>query len=157
MNETGVILVVEDREDDALLMRRAFDQAAISNPLQIARDGAEAIAYLGGSNKYSDRTQYPLPILILLDLKMPGIDGFQVLSWIRSQPGDLRATPVVALTSSGEPSDIDRAYDLGVNAFFVKETDFQTFVNLVHLLERYLVKTALGPETSAERLRAHIH
>src|SRR4051812_18617576 len=112
MNETGVILVVEDREDDALLMRRAFEQGAISNPLQIARDGAEAIAYLGGSNKYSDRTQYPLPILILLDLKMPGIDGFQVLSWIRSQPGHLRATPVVALTSSGEPSDIDRAYDL---------------------------------------------
>ena len=147
MLETGVILVVEDREDDILLMRKAFQKAALRNPLQIVRDGEEAMAYLGREGKYSNRAEYPLPILVLLDLKLPGITGFEVLAWIRAQEG-IRGLPVVVLTSSDHLGDINRAYDLGANSFFVKEFDFQNFVDLIALLERYWIKTARAPETS---------
>ena len=139
--------MVEDREDDILLMRKAFAKASLKNPLQIVRDGEEAIAYLSGIGKYSNRAEYPLPILVLLDLKLPGMDGFEVLSWIRAQEG-IRGLPVVVLTSSSQLADINRAYDLGANSFFVKEFDFQHFVDLIALLERYWIKTARAPQTS---------
>src|SRR3954466_226799 len=103
-------MIVEDREDDILLMRKAFDRACLSNPLQIIRDGAEAIAYLSGVGRYSNRAEYPLPVLILLDLKMPKVDGFEVLQWIRSQPR-IRGLPVVVLTSSNQIRDVNHAYE----------------------------------------------
>src|SRR5205814_846191 len=97
--ETGVILIVEDRDDDILLMRKAFHKASMNNPIHVVRDGEEALAYLSGKNKYANRAEYPLPVLVLLDLKLPGMDGFEVLSWIRRQEG-IRGLPVVVLTSS---------------------------------------------------------
>src|SRR5437016_14158370 len=106
MPDQAIILLAEDREDDVLLIRKAFSKANISNPLQVVRDGEEAIAYLSGEGKYSNRDEYPLPDLFLLDLKMPGKDGFDVLRWVRQQTG-LSALSVVVLTSSEDMRDVN--------------------------------------------------
>ena len=147
MSDTAVILIVEDREDDILLIRKAFAEASLTNPIQIARDGEEAIAYLMGEGKYANRAEYPLPILVLLDLKLPRVDGFEVLTWIRQQPG-IRSLPVVVLTSSTEIRDVNRAYSLGANSFFVKELDFQDSIALGKLLKAYWLKKTLTPTTT---------
>jgi CheY-like chemotaxis protein len=147
MSDTCLILVVEDLEDDILLMRKAFQRASVPNPVHFVRDGEEAISYLSGEGKYANRDEYPLPVLVLLDLKLPRKDGFEVLSWIRRQHG-LRSLPVVVLTSSTEIRDVNRAYSLGANSFFVKELDFQGSVDLGRLLQIYWLEKAITPETS---------
>ncbi len=144
-----VILLVEDREDDILLVRKSFENGGVSNPIQSVRSGEEAIAYLSGEGKYANRAEYPLPALVLLDLKMPGMDGFDVLTWIRQQEG-LRGLPVVVLTSSTEMSDVNRAYRLGANSFFVKELDFQGTVHLSKLFQKYWLTKARTPESSPQ-------
>src|SRR5207237_10670820 len=101
MPDQAVILLVEDRGDDVLLIQRAFKRASLNNPVQVVRDGEQAISYLAGEGIFRNRAEYPLPWLILLDLKMPRVDGFEVLKWIRSQP-ELRRLIVVVLTSSEE-------------------------------------------------------
>src|SRR5205085_6420287 len=98
MPDQALILIAEDREDDVLLIRRSLEKAVVPNPIQIVRNGEETIAYLTGEGKFANRDEYPLPGLLLLDLKMPRTDGFEVLSWIRQQPG-LRALRVIVLTS----------------------------------------------------------
>src|SRR6266481_5304479 len=118
MPETGVILLAEDDEDDILLVQCAFKEAGIINPLHVVRDGNEAIAYLKGVGRYTNRVEYPLPSLLLLDLKMPHTNGFEVLQWIRSEP-NLRALRVIVLTSSAELCDVNEAYHLGANSFLV--------------------------------------
>jgi CheY-like chemotaxis protein len=147
MPDTAVILIVEDREDDIFVMRKAFEKASLSNPIQIVRDGEEAVSYLKGQGRYANRAEYPLPALILLDLKLPRMDGFEVLSWIRQQDG-IQSIPVVVLTSSNHIRDVNRAYALGANSFFVKELDFNKSVDLSLLLQQYWIKTALKPESS---------
>src|SRR5438309_11574947 len=97
--DSAVILLAEDREDDIFLIRKAFRTAGLNNPLYVVNDGEQAIAYLIGDGPFSNRDEYPLPDIILLDLKMPRLDGFEVLTWIRQQPG-IRGLPVVVLTSS---------------------------------------------------------
>ena len=149
VSDTSVILIVEDREDDILLMRKAFEKASVSNPVHVVHDGEEAIAYLSGEGQYANRAEYPLPILVLLDLKLPRRDGFEVLAWIRRQPGIL-GLPVVVLTSSTEIRDVNRAYQLGANSFFVKEVDFLGTVDLTKLLKTYWLKKSLTPETSRQ-------
>src|SRR5438132_4460545 len=109
MSDQAVILLAEDLEDDILLIRRAFERGNIDKPLQIVRDGEETIAYLKGEGKYANRAEYPLPDLLLLDLKMPRLDGFEVLRWIRQQPG-LEGLRVVVLTSSEDMRDVNKAY-----------------------------------------------
>src|SRR3954451_23276753 len=104
--ELSVILLVEDRDDDVLLVLRSFAKAKIPNPVQVVRDGEEAMAYLSGAGKYANRTEYPLPELLLLDLKMPKVNGFEVLAWIRQQRG-LKTLRVVVLTSSEEMKDVN--------------------------------------------------
>jgi CheY-like chemotaxis protein len=145
--DLSVILVVEDREDDILLIQKAFDKAGVANPVHFVRSGDEALAYLSGEWKYANRAEYPLPVLVLLDLKLPGMDGFEVLAWIRRQEG-LRALPVVVLTSSMALSDVNRAYQLGANSFFVKELEFQNSVELSRLLQNYWLAKARTPQTS---------
>ncbi len=124
MPETRPILLVEDREDDVFLVRRAFEKAYLLNPLQVVRNGEEAVAYLKGEGTYANRAGYPLPSLILLDLKLPGMDGFDVLRWIRREP-NFGSLPVIVLTSSEQIRDVNRAYQLGANSFLVKPTDFE--------------------------------
>ena len=123
MVELGIILLVDDSPDDTELVRLAFKKAEIENPLKTVASGEEAMVYVRGTGKYANREEYPLPELILLDSKMPGVDGFEVLSWLKREPG-LSKIPVVVLTSSEQMKDVNRAYELGANSFLVKPFDF---------------------------------
>jgi len=153
MPDQAVILLAEDREDDIVLIRKAFKKAFINNPLQVVRDGEEAIAYLSGEGKYSNRCEYPLPDLMLLDLKMPRMNGFEVLEWIRRQPG-LSSLRVVVLTASDQMRDVNSAYKLGANSFMVKPLDFEDVVHMGKFLTTYWLHLSKAPETSRpERLR----
>src|SRR5262245_19327849 len=131
--EHSVILLVEDREDDVILVKRAFDKAKVINPVVVVRSGEEALLYLRGEGNYSNRAEYPLPELILLDLKMPGLDGFDVLRWIRARP-ELRALRVVVLTSSEDVYDVNKAYGLGANSFLVKPSSFDNYVEMLRAM-----------------------
>ncbi len=133
------ILLVEDSEDDVFLMKRALKESNILNPLQIAVHGQHAIDYLAGTGKYADRVQHPLPSLIFLDLKLPFKHGFEVLQWIREQPG-LAAILVIVLTSSSEERDIQQAYRLGARSFLVKPPTPEMLVELMLSLKNYWVK-----------------
>ena len=152
MTDQPLILLVEDRADDILLIQRAFARAEVNNAMQVVRDGEEAISYLTGEGRYSNRAEFPLPWLILLDLKMPRIDGFEVLKWIRSQP-QLRRMVVVVLTSSDQIKDVNRAYELGANSFMVKPIDFENAVQLAASIENYWIQSNRFPEAHRESRR----
>ena len=119
MKKPEHILLAKDNEDYALLFRRALQSAQINASLDVVRDGQEAVDYLAGVGPYTDRTQHPFPKLLLLDLKMPRVNGFDVLDYVRRQPG-LRQLPIVIFSSSDDPKDIRRAYDAGANSYLCK-------------------------------------
>ena len=123
------ILLAEDNEDHVLLIKRAFAKANLLNPLQVVNDGHETIAYLRGDGVYADREQYPFPALMLLDLKMPNCDGFDVLLWLQDRK-DLPPLRVVVLTTSDRVFDMQRAYELGAHSFLTKPVDFRDFIQL---------------------------
>ena len=127
------ILLAEDDPNDVLLIQRAFQKAGLGTVLRIVSDGAEAIDYLSGRGAYADRDKFPLPYLLLLDLKMPGTDGFEVLQWVRSDE-EVKRLLVVVLTSSELQEDVDRAYELGANSYLVKPVSFD---EMVHMLQRF--------------------
>jgi len=129
LNEVAILLA-EDDENDIFLMGRAFDRAGIPNPLFVVRNGQEAIDYLSGAGEYAQRDKYPLPGLMLLDLKMPWMDGFDVLSWLRSQP-QFDTLPVVVMTSSKLQADVDKSRQLGVYDYRVKPHGFEDLVKLL--------------------------
>jgi CheY-like chemotaxis protein len=145
MSERALILLVEDNADDAALLRRAFIKARVMNPLHLARTGEEAIAYLGGSGRYANRSEFALPSLVLLDLKMPGMDGFDVLRWIRQDP-TLKALRVVVLSSSDDMRDVNTAYKLGANSFLIKPADFDRFVEISQALNGYWIWMDKAPD-----------
>lgn len=120
MNLAGrTLLLVEDNEDDVFIFTRAFKQAQLTHPLQVARDGEEATDYLLGRGAFADRSKFPLPFLVLLDLKLPLKSGLEVLETIRETPA-LANLCVVVLTSSAEERDVVRAHELGAQAYLVK-------------------------------------
>ena len=127
------ILHVEDDPNDTLLLEHACKKAGLLFDLQAVSDGDQAIAYLRGVNAFSDRSKHPMPKLILLDLKMPRLSGFDVLAWLRSDE-QLRVVPVVVLTSSNHDADVKRAYDLGAKSYLVKPVGFEALVELVKAL-----------------------
>lgn len=124
MKTQALILVVEDDENDALLLRRSLEKARVPNPCHYCRDGEAAMAYLMGMGDYSDREKHPLPGLLLLDLKLPGLSGFDLLVWIRSHP-QFRQLRVVVLTRSDHIRDVNEAYHLGANSFLVKPLEIE--------------------------------
>ena len=130
------ILLAEDDPNDTLLIGRAFKKAGLGELLKSVDTGDAAINYLRGVDQYSDRSRYPLPFLLLLDLKMPGADGFEVLRWLRSQ-SDFKRLLVVVLTSSNLQADVDRAYELGANSYLVKPVEFSEMVNMIQRFEAY--------------------
>jgi CheY-like chemotaxis protein len=145
--DLALFLLVDDNPDHVLLVQRAFRRAKLLNPMQIVRSGEEAIEYLSGAGKFSNRAEFPLPSLVLLDLKMPGIDGFEVLRWIRRQPATANLR-VVVLTTSDETRDIDMAYKCGANWFLVKPSDFDSFVEISRALSGYCLWADFPPSTS---------
>ncbi|RUT05613.1 response regulator [Dulcicalothrix desertica PCC 7102] len=138
MSSQDTILLIEDNPKDVLLMQRAVRKAGIANPLQVVNDGDAAVLYLSGQAPYNDRNSYPLPVLILLDLKLPRRSGAEVLMWLRQQPG-LKRLPVVVLTASQEYIDINNVYDLGVNAYIVKPVAFNDLVEIVKTLNLHWI------------------
>ena len=112
------ILQVDDDPNDVFLLQHAMRKVGLANPIQVATDGRQAIDYLRGAGKFANREKFPLPCLVLLDLKLPYVMGLEVLKWIRQQPG--AALIVLLLTASAEDADIATAYRLGANAFLTK-------------------------------------
>jgi CheY-like chemotaxis protein len=146
MLENQFILLVEDDPNDVFLIQRAFQKAGFRNPLKVVRDGEQAIEYLSGHGSDGERERFPLPFLVLLDLKMPGIDGFEVLRWVRAEP-ELKRLLVVVLTSSNLQADVDRAYELGANSYLVKPVEFDEMVHLVQRFEAYWTEMNRTPTT----------
>jgi CheY-like chemotaxis protein len=135
---TPPLLYVDDEENDALLLQIALEQAAIVVPLQLAANGVQALDYLLGRGGFADRARHPLPQLVLLDFKLPLVGGLQVLERMREEPS-LRAIPVVMFSSSPQPSDQQRARELGATDYWVKPTGMDGFIAVAKLLrERWL-------------------
>ncbi len=130
MYRTFQILVAEDDASDAFFIKRAFLKEGINAPLEFVPDGDQAVGYLDGRDQFADRTRFPLPKLLLLDLKMPKLGGFEVLQWVRNNP-ELRRLPALILSNSSLQDDIDRAHDLGANGYCVKPADLENMSQLV--------------------------
>ena len=133
------ILLAEDSEDDIFLMERAFKKANLTNPLKIVCDGEQALAYLKGEGVYADRNQYPFPSLLLLDIKMPRMNGLEVLSAIRKDP-QLRRLVVIFLTASKLDQDVNDAFDLQANSYLVKPSDTDGMVNTLDKVRDYWLR-----------------
>jgi CheY-like chemotaxis protein len=122
MKASFAVLLVEDNPDDAFFMQRAFEMAHVEHPLAIVPDGQQAIAYMRGSAPYTDRIVHPLPRLVIADLKIPGVSGFDLFQWMR-QDAYARLVPIIILSSSALSNDVNTAYALGANAYMVKPAD----------------------------------
>jgi CheY-like chemotaxis protein len=131
------ILLVDDSEGDLFLMRSAFKKAGFTNPLQEARNGEQAIAYLKGKGPYSDRLKFPLPAVMLLDLNMPMKNGFEVLAWVRTQPR-LKRMSIIILTASMRTNDVEQAFDLGANSYLVKPGTMEGLIAMIRCLRDWL-------------------
>jgi len=132
-NALRPILAAEDDEGDAMLLRLAFRRAEIAHPLIVVHDGQEAIDYLASKPPYADRVIYPLPALLLLDLNMPRLNGFEVLAW-RSGRAELCDLPVVVFSSLSHKTDMDKARSLGAREYIVKPHGFTQLTKLMHEL-----------------------
>jgi len=129
----ATILIVDDDQNDVQLARRAFERAGLKNPIRSVSSGVDCMGYLNGDAPYADREKFPLPALVLLDIKMPAVDGFAVLRWIRRNRAFDKLC-VVMLTSYERVSDATLATELGANSFLVKPLDFHNATELLHLL-----------------------
>ena len=138
------ILLIEDNRMDVELILDAFREARLGNQIHVVRNGQEALDYLFGQGEYADRQAFPLPDLILLDLKMPGIDGHEVLRRVKETPG-LKRLPVVVLTSSREEGDRALSYDNGANSYLVKPVSFEGFLEVVRQVADYWLILNVGP------------
>ncbi len=130
------LLLVEDSPDDVELTLRAFKKINLSNPIHVVRDGAEALEFLFCTGAYAHRNIQDSPKVVLLDLKLPKVDGLEVLKRIRADPRT-KSIPVVILTASREESDVVSSYELGVNSYIVKPVDFEQFVEATRTLGLY--------------------
>lgn len=153
MNPGATLLIAEDDENDLFFLQRAFESANVKNPLSIARDGQEAIDYLSGTGDYADRIKFPLPHLFLLDLKMPRKTGMEVLEWLCEQP-ELRCLPVVVFSSSANCKDIERAYELGANAFVVKPSSMAKRAELAKAMALFWLESNSPPMICTDGLEA---
>ena len=142
------ILLVEDNPDDVELTRIAFEEAKAAHLLRVVSDGAEALDYLFARGKHADRDPAGLPSLVLLDLNLPKVDGREVLQAIRANEAT-RTLPVVVLTTSAEPFDVDATYALGVNSYIRKPVDFEQFVWAVKQVGLYWLVLNETPDAAA--------
>jgi CheY-like chemotaxis protein len=129
-----VILLVDDNPHDVVLIRLAFRKVGIIDTIQLVKDGNEALRYLKGEGQYGDRQHYPMPTLVLLDLKMPQANGFEVLEWAREQI-HLTDMRIVVMSGSKNDSDISKATEMGANAYLVKPTKFEDLVKMMESIK----------------------
>jgi CheY-like chemotaxis protein len=134
MSVIATILLAEDEPNDAFFVRWAFEKAGLAHHIAHVYDGQEALDYLSGAAPYADRHKYPAPDLLLLDLKMPRLNGFDVLAWLRAHP-KLRTLPVVVFSSSDHEQDIEQARQLGADDYRMKPSDIERFVELARDLD----------------------
>jgi CheY-like chemotaxis protein len=144
MDDQSAVLVVEDNRDDADLIRHAFTKAGIPNPVIVVEDGDKAIDYLEGRAEFANRGEFPVPGLILLDLKLPRRSGFEVLVALRANRA-LQSIPVVVLTSSNREDDIKQAYDAGANAYLVKPVGQDALLNIVKAIHAFWIRLNRAP------------
>ena len=142
MSAQKTILVADDDSNDIFLLKRAFLKAGVDVHMEFVRDGEQVIRYLKTGDR---REETPMPELLLLDLKMPRVNGFEVLEWIRHQPG-LRRLLIIVLTSSDEPRDINRAYDLGANSYLVKPCSIERLAGIAEHLYNYWINLNRRPD-----------
>jgi CheY-like chemotaxis protein len=138
------VLIVEDDEDDIFAMKMACQRSGIPHSLQFVMDGKSAVDYLAGNGPYADRLTHPMPDVIFLDVKLPKLNGHQVLEWIRSQPA-LNSLPVVMVTGSMESSDVNRAYQLGVTSYLRKIASRAEFGQAVRVILKYWLELNIAP------------
>jgi CheY-like chemotaxis protein len=136
MKECLLILSAEDDPNDVIFIKRAFAKNGSVNPIHACANAADAIAYFQGVGRYADRSLFPFPTLLITDIKMPGSDGFQLLTWIRSNP-KYRLIPVVILSASNQEEDTRRGYELGANAFIKKPSDFSELTRTLGLMAQF--------------------
>ena len=146
MKKSATILLVEDNRMDVELTLDAFQEVHLGNKVLVVNDGRDALDYLFGNNKFADRGKYPLPDLVLLDLKMPGIDGFEVLRRVK-QASILKRLPIIILTSSSEEGDRAMSYDCGANSYLVKPVSFEGFLDVVGKINDYWLTLNIKPPT----------
>ena len=144
----GTILLVEDEENDAFFMQEAMKKAGVLNPIRVASDGRQAIDYFKDTGKFADRQAFPLPCLVMLDLKLPHVMGLDVLKWIRQRPGV--PTIVVILSSSKEEGDIETAYRLGANAYLFKPSDTRKLQDMAKSIKDFWLTQNIPPPESHE-------
>jgi len=132
MNQTPPILIVEDIPEDAELIQAALARAGISNRVEVVGTAEAALSYLEGRDAFANRQSFPTPCLILLDLKLAKLTGFSVLKWRREHP-EIDKIPILVLTASVNPADIDRAYELGAEDYLVKPKEFAELVELLRV------------------------
>jgi CheY-like chemotaxis protein len=135
-NTPHLILLLEDNPDDVFLMDRAFKKNGINDRLVVLGDGQEGIDYLSGAGRFQDRKAYPLPDVVIADLKMPRKTGLEFLAWVKAHP-EAQTIPTILLSTSNQEVDVKSAYELGANTYFIKPGGFQELVELVKTLHRY--------------------
>jgi CheY-like chemotaxis protein len=132
----NLILLIEDSEDDVFFFKRAMEQAKLSNPVQVVHDVGQAIGYLEGAGPFADRSQFPLPKIIFVDLHMPSKDGFEFLKWLGDKR-EFRTLHVVAISGIGRMQEINRAYQIGANSFVTKPIKPEDLQNLARGFSAY--------------------
>ena len=146
---TAPILLVEDDQNDVFFLQYAFEAAGIPNRLQVVEDGGQAVDYLAGQGQFADRSRFPFPCLVLLDLNLPLKMGSDVLRWVREQPS-LHTLLVIVLTSSQNSGDIDEAYQLGARSFLVKPHSLEQRLNMAKAIKLYWLEMNEFPTINQE-------
>jgi CheY-like chemotaxis protein len=144
-NDRPTLLVVEDNDDDIFFIERIFRQLEARCDLKFVHDGLEALEYLAGKGNYADRSKFPLPTIILMDLKMPRMNGFEVLEWMQKQP-EIKLIPTIVVTSSTLQEDVTRAYRLGANAVMNKPVDKDSLLQMLKTFHIYWTDYVEMPE-----------
>jgi CheY-like chemotaxis protein len=141
MDRNLTILIAEDSEDDGLFLERAFRKIGMQNAVQILTDGQEVLDYLRGTGKYKDRREFPFPSVLFTDIKMPRVNGFQVLEWLRDHP-ECKVIPTIVFSSSAQPEDVEQAYKLGANAYFVKPASLAELEDMMRYAYEFWARCA---------------
>ena len=147
MHRSCTILIVDDDENDIFFVKRAFTEINVHCTFQVMKNGQDTIDYLSGIGEYANRRKYPLPMMILMDLKMPIMDGFQVLIWLRARDG-IKVIPTVVFSSSDMPQDITRAYELGANSFMTKSVTYDGLLIKLQTLSQYWLEHCKHPQVA---------